>query len=350
MNFIFFLQQTTGQLKCRKEGMKFIEKLSLLERRGLFSARQGEILRQFYQSYLHAHQVQGKALSEEIPLQFLDLIVEQIRAPYPFQPFHTKITHPINYAKFGLDMIRPLIDFKRSALLGEENIERIERQLEKGDNCILYANHQTEADPQAIHLLLEKKFPKLGEKLVMVAGDRVISDPLAVPFSKGCTMLCIFSRKHIDHPPEKKLGKLHHNRRALRDLVERLSKGGICIYIAPSGGRDRLDREKGVTVAPFDCSAIDLFYLLAQQSKTTAHFYPLSLATYHLLPPPNRVEEEIGEDREFHFTAIGAAFGEEFYEKEGVVSKKERRQQRCDSLYEKVCTGYRKLQALLPKG
>ncbi|MDP1835367.1 MAG: 1-acyl-sn-glycerol-3-phosphate acyltransferase [Chlamydiales bacterium] len=331
--------------------MEFETKLAQYEQDGVLTPRQGHILRQFYGSYLAAYREKGIALTESpaVTMQFLDLIIKQIKTPYPFQAYHEKVTSPDNYLKFGLEMIRPLIDFNRSVLLGEENIAEIDAQLKQGHNCILYANHQTEPDPQAIHLLLERTHPELATNILMVAGDRVISDPIAVPFSKGRNMLCIYSRKHMDHPPEKKADKLNHNRRALKALVQQLTKGGVCVYIAPSGGRDRPNSQGVVEVAPFERDAIDLFALMAQESKTPTHFYPLSLATYRLLPPPKVVEKEIGEDREFNYTPIGVAFGKEIdmtYGRDNPgLDKKAQRQLRCDYIYAQVCDGYRQLLA-----
>ncbi len=38
--------------------------------------------------------------------------------------------------------------------------------------------------------------------MVHVAGDRVTTDPVAVPFSKGRNLLCIYSKRHMNNPPE----------------------------------------------------------------------------------------------------------------------------------------------------
>ena len=43
--------------------------------------------------------------------------------------------------------------------------------------------------------------------MIFVAGERVITDPLAIPFSMGSNLLCIYSKRYIDHPPEKKIEK-----------------------------------------------------------------------------------------------------------------------------------------------
>ena len=49
-----------------------------------------------------------------------------------------------------------------------------------------YLCTQTEADPQVISLLMEREgYGKLASGLISVAGHRVTTDPLAIPFSMG---------------------------------------------------------------------------------------------------------------------------------------------------------------------
>ena len=74
---------------------------------------------------------------------------------------------------------------------------------------------------------------------VFVAGDRVTTDMLAVPFSMGRNLLCIFSKKHVDNPPELKSQKQKHNRRVMKQMGQMFAEGGNLIWVAPSGGRDR---------------------------------------------------------------------------------------------------------------
>ena len=47
----------------------------------------------------------------------------------------------------------------RSLVFGLENLENASQLLKRGENTILLANHQTEPDPQAISILLEKSHP-----------------------------------------------------------------------------------------------------------------------------------------------------------------------------------------------
>ncbi len=146
---------------------------------------------------------------------FLELIIRQIKTPYPFQFYHQRTPEHFD---FGLNLVRPLIDFDKSVLLGQDHLAQAAGQIKQGENCVFYANHQTEPDPQAINLMLEKDYPDIGANMVFVAGHRVISDPIAVPFSQGRNMLCIYSRKHMDHEPETKADKLMHNRRPCMNL------------------------------------------------------------------------------------------------------------------------------------
>ncbi|XLU20118.1 hypothetical protein S245_056184, partial [Arachis hypogaea] len=84
----------------------------------------------------------------------------------------------------------------RSASATINDSKKVSRQdIELGHNIILISNHQTEADPAVIALLIEKKAPHLAENMTYVAGDRVVTDPLCKPFSIGrCWWLYLFTR------------------------------------------------------------------------------------------------------------------------------------------------------------
>ena len=143
------------------------------------------------------------AEGEKILNQLIDLVKQSIRTPPKFEIFHRSVRSPFDYRQFGLDFIRPLIDFEHSRILGHEYLKMINDQIIKGDNVILLANHQTEPDAQILSLLL-KDYPSLAEEMIFVAGHRVTEDPMAIPLSMGCNLLCIYSKKHINYPPEEK--------------------------------------------------------------------------------------------------------------------------------------------------
>jgi glycerol-3-phosphate O-acyltransferase len=301
---------------------------------------------QFCVSYERALKSQGKeSLLPPFELM-LNCVATQLKNPYPFAPYHEAVREPIDYYKLGLDFIRELIDFQNSKVLGVENIRSIQSLLAAKENVVLFANHQTEIDPQIISLLLEKIAPELAQEMIFVAGHRVTTDPLAVPFSLGRNLLCIYSKRHIEQPPEKKAEKLQHNVAAMKKLGELLNEGGKCIYIAPSGGRDRVSKEGILEVAPFDPQSIELFYLLAKKASRPTHFHTLALYTYALLPPPDHIFVEIGEKRFTTFSPAHLFFGPELDmahlgNAHLLQDKQERREARGLAIWQQVVNHYR---------
>ncbi len=94
-------------------------------------------------------------------------------------------------------------------------------------------------------------------------------------------------------------------------MKEMLSQGGRCIFVAPSGGRDRPNENGEVVVAPFDPQSIEMFRLMAKHATKPVHFYPLSLVTFDILPPPPSIETELGEHRTAKREGAHFAFGNE---------------------------------------
>jgi glycerol-3-phosphate O-acyltransferase len=331
----------------------FLSQLNAYLEKGFISTNLHALIRNLYDSYLQAsaHLPHPEKREETFEL-LVKLVIEQIRNPHQFSIFHRCMRHPFDYYQFGLNFIRPFIDFDHSKIFGLDSLHSISAQLEKRENVILLANHQTEPDPQAISLMLEKINPKLATDMVFVAGHRVISDPIAIPMSLGRNLLCIYSKKHMSHPPEEKREKIVHNQRTLKHMQELLNEGGYCIYVAPSGGRDRQDATGKINVAPYYPQSVELFWLMGQQAQRPTHFYPLALQTYDLMPPPQEVEKELGEKRVVNFTPIYLAFGEEIDMEnfsgdenfEGLESdrldKKTKRNKRAEYIWQKVCKMY----------
>lgn len=293
--------------------MSFLHKLNAARDSHKIDKKIYEIFYSLYQSYAQALERDGLNFEEHETIfdTLLGLVIEQIAHPYPFEPYHQRITSPYNYFAFGLSFVRPLVDKERSRVFRLDNVAKIDQQIKKGENVILLSNHQTELDPQLISFALEEEFPELGEEMIFVAGDRVITDPLAIPFSMGRNLLCIYSKRHIDNPPEKKAEKQHHNQRTMKRMKELLAEGGKCIYVAPSGGRDRPNEAGEVVPAPFDPQSIEMFRLIGEQAGHPIHFYPLALATYDILPPPQTVQRELGEERKTARSGILLSFGNE---------------------------------------
>ncbi len=291
--------------------MAYRTKVEHAVKEGKLTPKLADIILQFYSSYIQAIESTENQKFEPLFSKFLELVLKQLDKPYNFDPFHQRILKPFDYYHFGLDFIRPLILMESSKVLRLDMADKMAEQVGRGENVILLANHQTEPDPQAISVLLEKSHPRFAEEMIFVAGHRVISDPLAVPFSKGRNLLCIFSKKHLEYPPEQKQIKLLHNQKTMKRMSQLLQEGGKCIYVAPSGGRDRPNAQGILSVSSFDPQSIEMFYLMAQQSSKMSHFYPLALSTYNLLPPPHCVERELMEKRQAQRSAVHMAFGPE---------------------------------------
>lgn len=309
-------------------------------------------LKKWHASYLAAAAANGYKAGDVEPIltEFLELVVSQLKHPYTFESFHQRIKKPIDLYAMSLNFVRPLVKKESSKALHLEHANQIKTYLDRHENVILLANHQTELDPQAISLLLEETHPEIAENMIFVAGHRVITDPLAVPFSKGCNLLCIFSKKYIEDDPSKKEERRLHNQKTMHKLAQLLSEGGKCIYVAPSGGRDRRNSKGLVEVAKFDPQSIELFWLTTQRATKTTHFYPLTLVTYPLLPPPDTIRKNIGEPRHTQATPIFLSFGDEIdmeHLGQDISDKKKRREFRAHVIWEQVKKDHQFLVSLI---
>ncbi len=319
---------------------KFYENLESLK--GRIPERFLTLMRECYENYRTAVYTSEEswASKEKVFCTYLDLVEKQVNEPYDFEPFHKKITKPIDYEAFSIDFMEPLIVLEQSTVRGEKNLETIENLIASGSNAILFSNHQTEPDPQIISVLLRKNHPELVKNMIFIAGDRVVTDPMAVPFSMGCNLICIYSKKHIETPPELKEEKLKHNQRTMKIFRKLLSEGGKCVWVAPSGGRDRPAKNGVVEAAPFDPQSIEMLYLMAKKADRPTHFFPLSLSTYNILPPPNSVDQELGEQRKTKRFPAHLAFGEEIdmesFPGSEEIGKKIKRQNRAEFIWSLV--------------
>mmetsp|Transcript_11015 Transcript_11015/g.27092 ORF Transcript_11015/g.27092 Transcript_11015/m.27092 type:complete len:466 (-) Transcript_11015:240-1637(-) len=221
----------------------------------------------------------------------------------------------VDFYEAGCNFFRPSMDLDKSVMLGKDNLKRAREQIEAGENVVFFANHQSEADPQVVSCLFETVSDDIGDlasKITYVAGHKVTTDPLAVPFSMGRNLLCIHSKKHIDADPDTKPAKSRQNMAAMSSMLGGLKEGGMAIWVAPSGGRDRRDVATGkIPIAPFDQKTVDMFRLMGNKSKVPTHFYPMSMVSYDLCPPPDFVEAGVGEQRNVRFTPIGICVGDE---------------------------------------
>jgi len=189
------------------------------------------IVQEFMRTYLQVVAKQKRDPMEKVPVlkEYLGLVEDQIREPFPFEPYHVAWTEEngaaVDHLRMDTEFMEPLLDRADSVLLGEEHVAAIEAQLAAGENVVLLSNHQTEADPSCWSFALAGAHERLARDMVMVAGDRVTTDVVAVPFSKGRNLLCIYSKRHIENPPEQKATKMRHNAKTMTAML-RLFRGG----------------------------------------------------------------------------------------------------------------------------
>lgn len=321
----------------------------------------------FCKEYLTAHQESNAKNKDEksSPEQALNRILEGVQYGFKFgmgpEKFAFGVTHEalrgdaekedgneIDFYEWGSEFFRGLIDKEASKIMGMDNLKQALELADKGENVVFFANHQSEADPQVVSILLERAgLAKGAEKFYYVAGHKVTTDPLAIPFSMGRNLICIHSKKHIDADPETKGVKNRQNLSAMGGMLERLKKGGCILWVAPSGGRDRRDLETGKTpIAPFDSKTLDMFRLMGSKSKKPTHYFPLAMVTYEVCPPPDFIEAGVGEKRNFRFTPVGINVGEEIPSEGGL----EKRQQFNEKCYASAQEEYGKLRESLFPG
>ena len=228
---------------------------------------------------------------------------------------------PILYHSF----FRNVIDTDKSVVMGLDNLKVAQEYLAKGENVVFLANHQSEADPQVMSICMELvDMASTAEDVVYIAGHKVTTDALAIPFSMGRNLICIHSKKHIDADPDMKPVKQRQNLSSMGAMLSMLKSGGTPLWVAPSGGRDRRDLDTGkVPPAPFDQKTIDMFRLMGNKSKVPTHFFPLAMVTYDLCPPPDAVEAGVGEQRNVRFVPVGINCGDELISEGGLEKRHE---------------------------
>jgi glycerol-3-phosphate O-acyltransferase len=277
---------------------------------------------------------------------FFKEVMVSLQAPHKFSAFHRAIRAPFDYYHWGNDFMRALVIFERSRLVGKDQAEKIQALLANGENVVILSNHQTEADPQVLSILLEQEgLGALAEKIIFIAGHKVTNDPVAIPFSMGRNLICIHSKKHIKNPPEEQEMKQAQNLESMKALGDLCTTGGQVFWVAPSGGRDRPNTEDKFVVAPFDLKALDMFKLLAMQSQKPTHFFPMAMFTHQLVPPPKTVSSDLGETRSAKRGEVSVHF---LPETDGLGGLKDKPfaalvQQRVEAAYEELYRFHNKL-------
>ncbi|KAF5834749.1 hypothetical protein DUNSADRAFT_8476 [Dunaliella salina] len=273
--------------------------------------------RDFYSNYSRAvlgSKVPGadEKLVAQVQASIADNVLLQFRDPYTFPSFHQRmITPTYSYFEFGQRYVASLTDFANSVLGHRKRWDQAAAQLAAGENVVLLANHQTEADPGVFAHMLMSVHPSMAEEVVYVAGDRVVTDPMCKPFSMGRNLFCVHSKKHLNDIPEQRAAKMETNRKTLFAMQRSLNNGGMLIWIAPSGGRDRPNAEGKWIPDKFDPAAVELMRSLAARAKKPSHIYPMAMFSWPMMPPPKTIDKDIGERRITNWTPVGISLCEE---------------------------------------
>lgn len=230
--------------------------------------------RDFYNNYKTAvlgSKVPGtdEKLVAQVQASIADNVLLQFKDPYTFPSYHQRLVTPggYSYFEFGQRYVASLTDFSRSVVGHKERWDAAAAQLAAGENVVLLANHQTEADPGVFAHMLMSLHPRMAEEVVYVAGDRVVTDPMCKPFSMGRNLFCVHSKKHLNDIPELKAAKMETNRKTLVSMQRALNAGGALIWIAPSGGRDRPNADGVYLPDKFDPAAVELMRSLVARAK-----------------------------------------------------------------------------------
>ena len=295
-------------------GRHLIGLVNSLATLGAISKKTASTFEGLFHNYRNAVVGQTEGVDDKrvvhIMKQILRCVFKEFVDPYEFPSYHERILEPYNYYDFGQEYVSCMTDFENSYIGHVDRFEEVQQKLRAGENVILLANHQSEADPGVWALMLERRFPELAENIVYVAGDRVVSDPLCKPFSMGRNLLCVHSKKYMDEDPKTKPDKMKQNRMTLSKMQKMLSAGGTLLWIAPSGGRDRPDDSGKWLPADFDEATVALMYKLGSKAKSKTNFYPFAMWSYAIMPPPPKVVVELGEERIINFSGVGVSLAE----------------------------------------
>lgn len=250
-------------------------------------------------------------LASKVQASIADTVLKEFKSPYVFPPFHTRLLTPYNYFEFGQRYVGTLINFNESLLGHPERWNEIDRLLQQKHNVVILANHQTEADPGVFAHMLLSSNPSLAKEVVYVAGDRVVTDALCKPFSMGRNLFCVYSKRHLDDDPSTKAAKMDNNRKTVLTMARKLNEGGLLMWIAPSGGRDRPKENGEYLPDKFDPDAVELMRNLVARAKQPGHIFPMAMFSYPVMPPPKTVDKALGERRLTNYTPVGISLCEE---------------------------------------
>lgn len=116
-----------------------------------------DIMGGFFTSYMTEVYKSGNDVDyyEKVLTSLFKKVLERAKEPHKFDPFHKAMREPFDYYELGNEFARGVINGKDSPIKGMEVVNKIQEQLKAGDNVVLLANHQSEADPQIFSVRAE---------------------------------------------------------------------------------------------------------------------------------------------------------------------------------------------------
>ena len=113
-------------------------------------AKYVDVMGGFFTSYMTEVYKAGRDVDyyETVLTSLFKKVLERSKEPHKFDPFHRAMREPFDYYELGNEFATGVINREDSPIRGMEAVEKIQKQLAAGDNVVLLANHQSEADPQ----------------------------------------------------------------------------------------------------------------------------------------------------------------------------------------------------------
>src|ERR1700733_6057625 len=110
--------------------MSFLAVIDQALEEGKLPTKLHHILTKFYATYDFAITKNGHRIEEYDPilLQYFSLVLKYLETSYHFELFHHALRKPLDYYHLGIDMLRPLVIFERSKVIGHEQLKRAEEQ------------------------------------------------------------------------------------------------------------------------------------------------------------------------------------------------------------------------------
>merc|ERR1712113_1296827 len=94
------------------------------------------LMQSFFSSYMTEIYMAGRDMDlyEERLTLLMKKVLETVKTPYEFEPFHQAIREPFDYYDLGCNFAEGMVNSKFSQIVGLEQIGKMKEQLHNGDN------------------------------------------------------------------------------------------------------------------------------------------------------------------------------------------------------------------------